>query len=243
MRLILFAATVMGLLGGFAVAAQASPIAIYNTGSYNSGSSTSGGLAAQSAADPHWTVCSTTPTSSAPTAPCGTAPVAAMVVTKSSQPGVWATNPASQWIGPKALESVGSGGNDPAGYYEYQTSFDLTGLDPGSASLSGSFAVDNCVVQVFINGTATGIANTGVCTSSANLTGFLTFNIGSGFISGVNTLTFVMQNGTGGAGNPSGLNVLVSGNANPLAVPEPAAFGLLGLAFFGLGGLWLRRRA
>lgn len=243
MRWFLGAAVSVVVLGSVAAPAFANPIAIYNTGSYNSGSSITGGLSSASTADPHWTVCSTTPSGTAPTAPCATTPVAAIVVDNTKQPGVWATDPASQWIGLKANESTGAGGSDPAGYFEYQTQFDLTGLDPTSASLAGKFSVDNCVVQVFINGTATGIANSGACNTSANLTGFLSFNIGSGFISGINTLTFVMRNWTGSSGNPSGLNILVSGNANPLAVPEPRTLGLFGLALLGLGGLWLRRRA
>lgn len=240
---ILAATALVAALGLATTVAQANPIAIYNTGTAASGS----GLATAGAADPHWTMCSTTPTTTAPSSPCATTPVSATVVNQ--QPGVWATNAASQWIGPKANESTGAGGTDPAGYYIYQTTFDLTGLIPGTAQLSGSFAVDNCVTAVFVNGTNVGIANPSAssnCGISTNLTSFLNFSIGpgSGFINGINTLTFVMQNGAGASGNPSGLNVLVSGTAEPsLSVPEPAPLGLFGLGLLGLGGMWLRRRA
>lgn len=220
----LLAATVAVALGAGALAAHATPIAIYNTGTAASGS----GLAPAGGADPHWSITAT---------PGSSTPAAAYDV--SSRPAGWtASNPASQWI------SVAANGkkNQPKGLYDYQTSFDLTGLDASTASLSGSFAVNNCVTDILINGVSTGLGSSGTCGSNTHFKSFTAFSITTGFISGMNTLTFIVRNSGTGASS-TGLNVLVSGNARPPAVPEPAALGWIGLALLGLGGLWLRRRA
>lgn len=216
------AITMAVTLGATAAAAHASPIAIYNTGTATSGS----GLAPAGGADPHWTI---TPTLSS------SAPVAAYDV--SSRPSGWtATNPASQWI------SVAADGSktQPAGSYAYQTSFDLSRMDASTANLSGSFADDNCVTDILINGISTGEGSSGKCGKTAHYRQFTAFTITTGFISSVNTLTFIVRNTSK---STTGLNVLVSGSARPTPVPEPAALGWISLALLGLGGLWLRRRA
>ena len=220
MNRIWIAAALFAVIGGFATAAQANPIAIYSTGD----GQTPGG------ADAHWTI----------QAPGSSTPTQAIVNSSTAAPPWIANNSTSQWIGPKADGSTDAGGTSPGGSYTYQTTFDLTGLNPATASLSGGFAADNCVAQVLINGHALAAYNN-ACGSNNMFAAFTTFAINSGFINGVNTLTFVVVNYAGNSGNPTGLNVYVSGTASK-PVPEPTLLGLFGLGLLGLGGLWLRRR-
>jgi hypothetical protein len=69
------------------------------------------------------------------------------------------------------------------------------------------------------------------------------FSISSGFVAGLNTLQFTVSNVTilGGV-NPSGLVVLISGTANPIAVPEPGSMALLGVGAAGLALAYRRRK-
>lgn len=219
-----FAIAVLGLLG-WGVAANATPIPIYNTGTNSGGS----GLATPGSADPNWVM------TSAPTA--GTQSSAYV---DTSIPA-WATNPNSQWLTPNAN---GSSSKSAPGMYYFQTSFDLVSGDLSTAILTGKFAVDNCVTDVLINGVSTGIHSsdsTSTCASYSDFQSFMNFSITTGFTHGINTLTFEVKN-SGGSSNAMGLNVIVSGTISPIKVPEPGALGLLGLAMLGFGGLWLRRR-
>lgn len=209
---------------GVASNAHANAIPIYNTGV-----TTGGGLAANGSVDTHWTVVAT-PGNSAP-------PSSAYVNDGATHPS-WASDPTSQWI--SAINTPNAKGVN--GQYIYQTTFDMSNLNILSAQLAGSFAVDNCVTDILINGVSTGIhspdSTTG-CTAVSDFSKFMSFGITSGFIHGLNTLTFLVTN-TGGATNPTGLDVIISGTALP--APEPATLGLLGLALLGLGGMWIRRR-
>ena len=63
--------------------------------------------------------------------------------------GPWVGDDAiSAWIGPNG-DSVLDGS---AGNYDYQTTFDLTGFDPTTASILGQWAMDNSPVDILING-------------------------------------------------------------------------------------------
>lgn len=99
--------------------------------------------------------------------------------------------------------------------YAYTTAFDLTGLNPMSASLTGSLLADD-KVAIYLN-------NNLVHSFFGSYTQSSTFTIGSGFQSGINNLSFLVENSGGG---PTGLDVKVSGTAD-LATPEPGAFGLV----------------
>ncbi len=83
-------------------------------------------------------------------------------------------------------------------YVYRRLTFDLTGLDPTTASISGTGSADDSAI-IRLNGNATGQTFPAFNVLS-------TFSITSGFIAGVNTLDFVVSNGGAGP-NPTGLLV------------------------------------
>src|SRR5688572_20061497 len=124
--------------------------------------------------------------------------------------GTWLVNgPSSKWIAPQAPQGTG---NQP-GDYTYRTTFDLTGLEPATAVITGRWSSDNAAVDILINGTRTGITYDGnFVVFSANWT------ISSGFVEGTNTLDFVINN-AGTTINPTGFRAELSGTADLLAPP------------------------
>ena len=128
--------------------------------------------------------------------------------------GAWLSNTVtSKWISPSTNQSQVNGGNAD-GNYTYRTTFDLTGLDPGSASITGQWATDNGGL-IKLNGNSTG-QTTGI----EEFGGFTPFSISTGFVSGVNTLDFVVNNYPGPDFNPTGLRVELSGTATILSGTE-----------------------
>jgi hypothetical protein len=140
----------------------------------------------------------------------------------------WVGNTAtSQWITPATDTRAGPGP------FTYTTTFDLTGLDPTTAQISGMWSSDN-EGTMFLNGVQ-------VATDSfPGWTSLVGFSITSNFQNGINTLTFVVPNGNPPGDGPTGLQVdIESATANP--VPEPTAFALLALGGVSLAG-WRRWR-
>lgn len=194
-----------------ALPAKADLITLFNTGVDAGGNPLSGG-----SADPHWSIVA---------GPGITSPVSAVVVNNSS---FYAQSPNSSWI----WRDANSGGVGP---FTFRLEFDLTGLDASTATISGSWGVDN-VGDIFVNGTAA------IGTGALSLTGFTVdnfnhfhgFTITGGFVAGINTLDFVALGDGFDALNVSNL----AGTANSSsAVAEPAsltmtAIGLAGLARF-----------
>ena len=109
----------------------------------------------------------------------------------------------AQWVDPD-----GNGGN--TGAFDYTTTFDLTGFDPTTASITGSFAVDDQLTDVVLNGSSVPVVGLG------NWFSYTPLDINSGFIAGINTLTFSLVN----SGGPGGLQVSLSGTA---ITPEPGS--------------------
>ncbi|HOY57972.1 MAG TPA: immunoglobulin domain-containing protein [Verrucomicrobiota bacterium] len=103
------------------------------------------------------------------------------------QAGVWALNgPNSRWISAQADQSA-TVGNLP-GDYTYRTTFDLTGVDLAKFQLIGGWASDNVGLDIVLNGTSTGLQNT------AQFPILTAFTLTTGFVSGVNTLDFTVNN-------------------------------------------------
>ena len=104
-----------------------------------------------------------------------------------------ASGAVSKWIAPDAVSNYSC----PCGTYTYSLPFILpAGLVANTATISGRWAADNGAVQMLINSTVTG--NVMLPTDSyGDLDGFAHwtyFTINSGFLSGANTLQFVVTN-------------------------------------------------
>lgn len=202
---------------GFAAAAQADPIPLFNTGVDAGGVV----LADGTIGDPHYALVSI---------PGGTTTIRVRSSVGGFPIPPWnADNALSRWIGPNNAVDL----DGPVGTYVYLTTFDLTGLDPATAVIAGLWATDNNGLDIVINGTPLGFI-----TPFASFA-FFPFAIpDSALFAGVNTLRFIVNN----LGGPTGLRVqFTSATADPIDVAEPATLALFGVALAGLG--MVRRRA
>lgn len=155
---------------------------------------------------------------------------AGIVINQASIPGSWVSNSSTRrWIW---QDAVGQPVNVTR---TFRTTFDLTGLDAATASLSGLWAADNTGLDIFINGNSTG-------NTCGGFSVLCSFNIASGFVSGVNTLDFQVQD----VGGISGFLVSsLSGTADESVteVPEPGLIAIFALGIAGLGfGRWAHNR-
>jgi hypothetical protein len=196
-------------------AAYAGPINIFNTGVDASGNPLPDGTIG----DPHYVLTSV---------PGGTSAIRVRTsVGGFPIPPYIGDDAISAWIGPNNDSAI----DGPLGTFIYRTTFDLTGLNPATASLTVAWSTDNNGLDVLLNGLSTGHATD----FSQFSLGFSTFTISSGFVAGTNTLDFEVSNG----GGPTALRTEISGTANS-AVPEPVSLVLLSTGFVVLAGL--RRR-
>jgi len=157
---------------------------LFNTGVNAQGAA----LASGAKGDPHYTLTSV-PSGASSTVQIGTS---------GTQSGWTSSSAPSAWITP-----VGGSGNVPTGVYTYQTTFDLTGFNPTTMVISGQVMADD-QVTIQVNSAAT-------VSSTANYYTGVTFKLNTGFIDGVNTLTFYVNN----TGGPTGLRVAMTGTASP----------------------------
>ncbi len=134
--------------------------------------------------DPNWTITST---------PQGPVTLPAFVTYN----GAWLPNGRfSRWISPNA----DGASNQLPGNYTYQTRLDLSAFDPASVALALQVAADDLVADIRLNGASLGLKATGF----ASFTGL---QISSGFVSGVNTLEFIVTNLNAAPPNPTALRV------------------------------------
>jgi hypothetical protein len=100
-------------------------------------------------------------------------------------------------------------------------------LDPTTATITGRWAVDNAA-KILLNG-----VDTGISLDDEGYRELHDFAISSGFVDGVNTLEFVVDNIHDPS--PVGLRVELAGTAGASGgqVPEPSAMLAFGLAMAG----------
>jgi len=183
-RIVLLAASVHCL--------QAGPIPkLFNTGVDDSGA-----LLAASQVDPHYTIT----TSADPNFP---GPDAFTLEPGYPVPPWIAEGPNSRWIAPQASQATG---NAP-GIYTFTTTFDLTGLDPATAQITGMITADNGTAAVRLNG-----GDLGITAGGFNMFFPLTIPLGSPFVGGTNRLEFDVSN-AGDTANPIGFRVEMTGRA------------------------------
>jgi hypothetical protein len=218
-------ALAVALLGS-GTTARADVISVFNTGVNSSGTPLTDGTIG----DPHYTLASV---------PSGTTTIRVRTSAGGFPIGPWiGNNSKSAWIGPNNDTSV----DGPPGHYDYRTTFTLpANANVKTASLTGQWAADNDLVDILLNGVSTKQANlpfTDAGGGTRPLNTFTPFSINSGFVSGLNTLDFIVNN-QGGGSNPTGVRVEVSGSVLP--VPEPSTSALMALAGAALVG-WRRYR-
>ena len=155
---------------------------------------------------------------------------------------VW--NPAlanSTWVGEAATAGPVGTVNPAFGYYTFTTQFTATGIYSGFIDVMA-----DDTTEVLLNGnlliTLGGLGGDSHCADNKptclveDKVSLTDLNL-----SGVNTLTFVVQQqGTGpvgGTGDPSGLDF----DASLTSVPEPSSLLLLGTGLIGSAGALLRR--
>lgn len=190
----------------YSVASAATISNLFNTGVDNFGNA----LVTAGTLDPHYSVVAS---------PSGAFTPVAIDDTVYPFPPWLANNAFSRWIGPAALFADG-----PAGFYTYRTTFNLpSSTILSSVSITGLWGTDDPGNDILINGTSTS-------QTSPGFTSLSPFAITSGFVTGVNTIDFLVQN----AGGPTGLRVdQIQGQ---FKVPEPTGALLLlsGVSLFGL---------
>ncbi len=193
-------------------------------GLFNTGVSASGGLLPEGSLDPHYTL-----TMSPAGSGFGSGAYVALTGASPITGGGWQANgPLSEWLVP---QPGGFAVDHPGGNYTYRTTFDLTGFNPNQATITMRLTADNAVT-VLLNGVATGVSST----AGPPFVLSAPQKIATGFVSGVNTLDFLVFNGAAGfPPGPTGLRVEMTSS-----VPEPSSLALLGAA--GSAGLLAARR-
>ena len=146
----------------------------------------------------------------------------------------------AQWLSPNVSATGNALTEDPSsnGNYKWTLDFNIASNEIlSSAQFAATWMTDN-YGYVQLNGNT--IAGSATPMPNGYVTG-TSFGAHSGFVYGMNTLTFVVTNIANDSGfNPTGIDVaFTSSNINP--APLPAAALLFGSALIG-GGVFARKR-
>jgi len=208
MRRLDLLSSILVLLFGASSIALAVPITLFNTGVDNSGS-----LLPAGSVDPHYTILETATSG---------------IVIRDSIPGSWIPNgPNSKWI----WEDIN--GKPTSVIRSFRTTFDLTGFDLSTVSISGDWSTDNSGLDILINGNSTGITSPG-------FTSFTSFLVNSDFVAGMNTLDFEVFDFGGIAGFRAELSG--QGDLQAPVIPEPSTYLLFGIGILAIVGMGYRQR-
>jgi hypothetical protein len=185
------------------------------TGLFNTGVDNSGNVLGNDQIDNHYSLV---------TNPAYTIAAVGNAIAVNSSFGYPLTSP---WVGDNSTSEwlIPQTNTQGAGFFDYHTTFNLIGSNPNSAQIIGQWSTDNPGIDILLNGQSLNIQNNNQFTS------WTPFTINKDFVSGVNTLDFIVRND----GGPTGLRVEMSS-----AVPEAGewAMMLLGLPLLG----WVVRR-
>ncbi len=205
---------VLGALSPFAMAQV--EFTIFDTGVDNNNN-----LLAAGAPDSHWSVF-----------PYGAGSGVPVVLSAENRGSSWVPGgDHSQWVSTADTVHTGSPGR-----YAYSQVFRLDGLDPNRATISGRWAGDDDLMDILINWKSVGIDGQGAgpIYNYDSWVRFHSFRVDSGFLTGQNVLTFVVNNM-----DNEEEGVIVDSIKGTATVPEPTL--LLGLGV-GLATLSRRRR-
>lgn len=199
-------------LGATSASADNIP-SLYNTGVDNTGTSLPDG-----STDPHYVIQETSGN-------------AILIDIGYEENGTYIANTAaSKWVWQQV------NGNPGNVVRTFRLTFDMSGLDPSTADISGRWSSDNNGLDILVNGNSTG--------QSTAFDAFVRWNNfiipSQHLVGGLNTIDFKVNEG----GAPGAFRAeFLTGTADPITTGVPDASSSLGLMTLGLATLGFVRRA